>query len=137
MRLPGQITASSSRTQQHQFHGIEDDTQVLQLIDEWHTPLLQWLVDGGIASRSGEKHDPVPQMGRSGHEGVIKVESVELRHHEVADHYGNSRIVGQSLQRVPSGFRLADGETTPLEDLSEGAPDGALIVYQENGGHSL
>jgi hypothetical protein len=94
-------------------------------------------MDGGIARCTAEKDHPVAQVGRAGNECIVEVDAVELRHEEIAHHGRDSGIVGHCLEGITSAGGLANRESTPLEDLAQGAAYGALVVHQEYGRHGV
>jgi hypothetical protein len=127
----------SGGPQEHQFHGIEHDAQIVELVDERNASLFQWLVDSGVARRTSEEDHAITEVRGAGHQRVVEVEAIELWHDKIAHDGRDPGIGGQGLEGVPAGVGLPYGESPALEDLPKGGPNRPLIVDQEHGRHQL
>src|SRR5689334_18999737 len=74
-------------------------------------------------------------MGRTGDQRIVEIDTIQLRHDEVAHHGVDAGVLGQSLERVAAGLRLPHRKTPVLENPAERTPNWALVVYQEDGRH--
>ena len=121
--------------EQHQPDRIEHDLQIFQLVDERDAPIFQRSVHDRVARRAGQEHHAITEVGRPGHQRIVEIKPVQLGHDEVADHRGDGRIVGKSVERLAAANRLANTEATPLKDLAQSGAHRALVVHQQNRRH--
>jgi hypothetical protein len=127
----------SGGTQQHEPYRVEHDLEILQFVDQRYAAIFQCPVDRGISRGSSEKDDPVAQVRGAGHQHIIEIDAVQLRHEEIAHHRRDARIVGYCLEGASPGIGFANCESTPLENLPQGGSDCALVVHQEDCGHEV
>jgi hypothetical protein len=123
--------------QKRKPHCIHHDLQVLQLVDERHAPLLQRIVYHGVSGRAGEKDDPVPQVGCDGDQGIVEVQTVDLRHEEIADYGRDITIRRNGIEGLPPARRLPHPEAALLQDLTQGMADSTFVVHQKDCLHDV
>ena len=104
------------------------------------TTIFERLMDHrGVSSGSGEKNHPVSKVGRTGDQGIVEVEAVQLR--RVVKSLTTAAMLGSSSKASSAArpeFGLPDRKLqSARRSLAKRTPDGLLIVNQEHGGHRV
>ncbi len=71
-----------------------------------------WNVHRAIAGRTSQKYDSLPQVGHFDHESIVELDTVELRHQDIAHHRVDSPSRWRSSREPPSP-RLASVTSNP------------------------